>query len=156
MDFWNNFWNIIWLFFWSFAFIAYLFALFAIISDLFRDHKLNGWWKALWIIFLIFVPFLTALVYLIARGPGMAQRSQKEARQVQQSTDAYIREVATSSPSDEIAKAKALLDAGTITPEEFAHLKSVALGHQAASGAHAAPTAPAPSAPTPPPAAPTA
>jgi hypothetical protein len=159
MDFWNNFWNIIWLFFWSFAFIAYLFALFAIISDLFRDHKLNGWWKALWIIFLIFVPFLTALVYLIARGPGMAERSQKEARQVQQSTDAYIREVATSSPSDEIAKAKALLDAGTITPEEFAHLKSVALGHQAGAGAHAAPTAAAPaapSAPTPPPAAPTA
>jgi hypothetical protein len=157
MDFWNNFWNIIWLFFWSFAFIAYLFALFAIISDLFRDHKLNGWWKALWIIFLIFVPFLTALVYLIARGPGMAERSQKEARQVQQSTDAYIRQVATASPADEIAKAKALLDAGTITPEEFAHLKSVALGHQAGAGAHAAPAAPdAPSAPTPPPAAPTA
>lgn len=154
MDFWNNFWNIIWLFFWSFAFIAYLFALFAIISDLFRDHKLNGWWKALWIIFLIFVPFLTALVYLIARGPGMAERSQKEARQVQQSTDAYIRQVASSSPADEIAKAKALLDAGTITPEEFAHLKSVALGHQGAAGAHAAPAAP--SAPTPPPAAPTA
>ncbi|GAA4152004.1 SHOCT domain-containing protein [Leifsonia shinshuensis] len=153
MDFWNNFWNIIWLFFWSFAFIAYLFALFAIISDLFRDHKLNGWWKALWIIFLIFVPFLTALVYLIARGPGMAERSQKEARQVQQSTDAYIRQVATASPADEIAKAKALLDAGTITPAEFDHLKSVALGHQGA-GAHAAPAAP--STPTPPPAAPTA
>ena len=154
MDFWNNFWNIIWLFFWSFAFIAYLFALFAIIGDLFHDRKLNGWWKAVWIIFLIFVPFLTALVYLIARGPGMAERSQKEARQVQQSTDAYIRQVATVSPADEIAKAKALLDAGTITPEEFAHLKSVALGHQAAAGAHAAPAAPA--APTPPPAAPTA
>ncbi len=87
----------------------------------------------------------------------MAERSQKEARQVQQSTDAYIRQVAASSPADEIAKAKALLDAGTITPEEFAHLKSVALGHQAAAGAHAAPAAPAaPSAPTPPPAAPTA
>lgn len=153
----NNFWSIVWWFFWCFAFIAYLFALFAIISDLFRDHKLNGWWKALWIIFLIFVPFLTALIYLIARGPGMAERSQKEARQVQQSTDAYIRQVAASSPADEIAKAKALLDAGTITPEEFAHLKSVALGHQAAAGAHAAPAAPAaPSAPTPPPAAPTA
>ena len=77
---WSNFWNIVWLFFWSFAFIAYLFALFAIIGDLFRDHKLNGWWKAVWIIFLIFVPFLTALVYLIARGPGMAERSQKQAQ----------------------------------------------------------------------------
>jgi hypothetical protein len=75
---------------------------------------------------------------------------------VQQSTDAYLRQVVTSSPSDEIAKAKALLDAGTITPEEFAHLKSVALGYQASAGAHAAspaaaaPTPPTPPAPTPP------
>ena len=157
---WSNFWSVIWLFFWSFAFVAYLFALFAIISDLFRDHKLNGWWKALWIIFLIFVPFLTALVYMIARGPGMAQRSQKEARQYQAATDDYIRQVAGSSPADEIAKAKALLDSGAITPEEFAHLKAHALSGQgatapaapaASTAAHAAPAAPA----TPPPAAPT-
>ena len=129
MDFWNNFWNIIWIFFWSFAFIAYLFALFAIIGDLFRDHKLNGWWKAIWIIFLVFVPFLTALVYLIARGAGMSQRSQKEARQVQAATDTYIQQVAgsASSPADEIAKAKALLDAGTITQAEFDHIKARAL-----------------------------
>ncbi len=129
MDFWNNFWNIIWIFFWSFAFVAYLFALFAIIGDLFRDHKLNGWWKALWIIFLVFVPFLTALVYLIARGSGMAERSQREARQVQAATDSYIQQVAgsPSSPADEIAKAKALLDAGTITQAEFDHIKSRAL-----------------------------
>ena len=58
----------------SFVFFAYLMALFAVIADLFRDHKLSGWWKALWIIFLIFVPFLTLLVYLIARGKGMAER----------------------------------------------------------------------------------
>src|SRR6478609_9295495 len=105
---WSNFWSIIWLFFWSFAFVAYLFALFAIISDLFRDHKLNGWWKAVWIIFLIFVPFLTALVYLIARGNGMAQRSAKEASQLQSAQDAYIKSVAggAASPADEIAKAK--------------------------------------------------
>lgn len=158
---WSNFWSVIWLFFWSFAFVAYLFALFAIISDLFRDHKLNGWWKALWIIFLIFVPFLTALVYLIARGPGMAERSQKEARQYQSATDAYIRQVAGSSPADEISKAKGLLDSGAITPEEFAHLKAHALSGQSASAsttapaaASAAPTAPAAPA-TPPPAAPT-
>ncbi|RDV44112.1 hypothetical protein DOE76_13780 [Leifsonia sp. ku-ls] len=158
---WSNFWSVIWLFFWSFAFVAYLFALFAIISDLFRDHKLNGWWKALWIIFLIFVPFLTALVYLIARGPGMAERSQKEARQYQTATDAYIRQVAGSSPADEISKAKALLDSGAITPEEFAHLKAHALSGQSATAQAAAPAAAptAPSAPaapaTPPPAAPT-
>ncbi len=132
MDFWNNFWNIIWIFFWSFAFIAYLFALFAIIGDLFRDHKLNGWWKAVWIIFLVFVPFLTALVYLIARGSGMARRSQREAREVQAATDTYIQQVAGSaSPADEIAKAKALLDAGTITQAEFDHLKARALAHNA-------------------------
>jgi len=157
MDFWNNFWNIIWLFFWSFAFIAYLFALFAIISDLFRDHKLNGWWKALWIIFLIFVPFLTALVYLIARGPGMAERSQKEARQVQQSTDAYIRQVATASPAGERLRARAPPAGGPATPGACAHPGGGAPAHRAGAGAQGAPAAPAaPSAPTPPPAAPTA
>jgi uncharacterized membrane protein len=145
----SNFWDVIWLFFWSFAFIAYLFALFAIVGDLFRDHKLNGWWKALWIVFLIFVPFLTALVYLIARGPGMAERSQKEARQVQKATDTYIRHVAASSPADEIAKAKALLDNGTITPEEFAHLKARALAHDSAAPGSAAPSSAAPGATAP-------
>ncbi|MHA7986234.1 SHOCT domain-containing protein [Rathayibacter sp. CAU 1779] len=124
MSFWDNFWNVLWVIFWSFAFIAYLFALFAIVADLFRDHKLNGWWKALWIIFLIFVPFLTALVYLIARGRGMAERSAKEQRQVQQATDQYIKQVAGASPADEIAKAKALLDAGTITQAEYDSLKA--------------------------------
>jgi ABC-type multidrug transport system fused ATPase/permease subunit len=128
--FWENVWNIIWLLFWSFAFVAYLFALFAIIADLFRDQKLNGWWKALWVIFLIFVPFLTALVYVIARGRGMAERSMKDAAETQKETDAYIRSVAISggSATDEIAKAKKLLDDGTITAEEYAAIKSKVLG----------------------------
>nr|WP_221446978.1 SHOCT domain-containing protein [Microbacterium thalassium] len=111
-----------------FVFFAYLFALFAIIGDLFRDRKLNGWWKAVWILFLIFVPFLTALIYLIARGKGMAERSAATARQMQEAQDAYIKQVASSSPSEEIAKAKALLDAGTITPEEYEAIKAKALG----------------------------
>ncbi|GAA1798733.1 SHOCT domain-containing protein [Agromyces neolithicus] len=132
MTFWNNFWDLIWWFLWAFVFIAYLFALFAIIGDLFRDHKLNGWWKAVWILFLIFVPFLTALVYLIARGNGMAERSQKEAKQYQAATDEYIRQTAgASSPSDEIAKAKALLDSGTISQAEYDQLKAKALSHSA-------------------------
>ncbi|WP_223693763.1 SHOCT domain-containing protein [Leifsonia poae] len=144
MNFWDNFWNIIWIFFWSFAFIAYLFALFAIVGDLFRDHKLNGWWKALWIVFLVFVPFLTALVYLIARGPGMAERSQKQAEQAQKAATSYIQQVAGSSPADEIAKAKSLLDNGTITQQEFDHLKARALAHDGtAPSAAAAPSAPA-------------
>lgn len=126
--FWGSFWDLIWWFLWAFVFIAYLFALFAVISDLFRDHKLNGWWKALWIIFLIFVPFLTLLVYLIARGPGMAQRSAKEADAARQAADAYIRQTAgTKSPSEEIAHAKQLLDSGAITQEDFDKLKAKAL-----------------------------
>lgn len=124
MGFWDNFWNVIWVIFWSFAFVAYLFALFAVVADLFRDHKLNGWWKALWIIFLIFVPFLTVLIYLIARGRGMAERSAKEQKQVQRAMDDYIKQVAGNSPADEIAKAKSLLDAGTITQDEYDSLKA--------------------------------
>lgn len=129
MSFWESFWDVIWWFLWAFVFIAYLFALFAVIADLFRDRKLNGWWKAVWIIFLIFVPFLTVLVYLIARGNGMAERSAKEAQQARAAADDYIRQAAgtSASPSDEIAKAKGLLDAGAITPEEFASIKAHAL-----------------------------
>lgn len=125
--FWGSFWDLIWWFLWAFVFFAYLFALFAIISDLFRDHKLSGWWKAVWIVFLIFVPFLTALVYLITRGRGMAERSASQAKQIQQVQDDYIKQVAGSSPSDEIAKAKALLDAGTITPAEYDVIKAKVL-----------------------------
>ena len=128
MGFWENFFDVIWWFWFAFAFIAYLFALFAIIGDLFRDHKLNGWWKALWIIFLIFVPFLTALVYLIARGKGMAERSASEAQQAKAATDAYIQQVSGGkSPAEEIAHAAELLKAGTITTEEYEKLKAKAL-----------------------------
>jgi len=128
--FWGSFWDIIWWFLWIFVFISYLFVLFAIIGDLFRDHKLNGWWKAVWIIFLLFLPFLTALVYLIARGKGMAERSQKEAKQLEAAQAAYIKSVAggtSGSPADEIAKAKSLLDAGTITQAEYDAIKAKAL-----------------------------
>jgi hypothetical protein len=127
MSFWGSFWDIIWWFFLAFIFISYLFALFAIVADLFRDRKLNGWWKAVWIIFLIFVPFLTALVYLIARGSGMAERSNAEAVNARSAADAYIQQVAGTSPSEEIAKAKALLDSGTITAEEYNTIKAKVL-----------------------------
>ena len=123
----EQFWNFIWLFFWSFAFIAYLFALFAVISDIFRDHELSGWLKAVWIIFLVFVPFLTVLVYLIARGRSMAERQARSAQQAEAATTEYIRSVAKSSPSQEIAKAKELLDAGTLTQAEFDAVKAKAL-----------------------------
>lgn len=125
--FWGSFWDLIWWFLWAFVFFAYLFALFAVISDLFRDHKLSGWWKAVWIVFLIFVPILTTLVYLIARGSGMAARGAAQARQYQQAQDDYIKQVAGVSPSDEIAKAKSLLDAGTITSAEYDSIKAKVL-----------------------------
>ncbi|MBD8024288.1 SHOCT domain-containing protein [Microbacterium gallinarum] len=127
--FWGSLGDLIWWFLWVFVFVAYLFALFAVIGDLFRDHELSGWWKAVWIIFLIFVPFLTLLVYLIARGNGMARRGAAEAKQLQAAQDSYIKSVAGgTSATDEIAKAKALLDAGTITQAEFDALKAKALG----------------------------
>jgi putative oligomerization/nucleic acid binding protein len=124
MSFWENFWDIFWWFFVVYAFFAFLYALFIVIADVFRDKDLNGWWKAVWIIFLAFVPFLTLLVYMVARGKGMAQRSMERARRDQAEADSYIRSVASASPTEEIAKAKALLDAGTITPDEFQRIKA--------------------------------
>ena len=128
MDFWASFWNIIWFFVSAFIFVAYLIALFTIITDLFRDRELNGWWKALWLVALLFIPFITSLVYLITRGKGMAERSHKSAVESTRAAEDYIRTVAHVSPSDEIVKAKALLDAGTITVDEYEHLKRRALG----------------------------
>ncbi len=125
--FWGSFGDLIWWFLWAFVFFTYLMALFVVIGDLFRDHKLNGWWKAVWIIFLIFVPFLTLLVYLIARGKGMAERGAAQAKEYKAAQDSYIKSVAGASPSEEIAKAKSLLDSGAITPAEFDSIKAKAL-----------------------------
>lgn len=125
--FWGSFGDLIWWFLWAFVFFTYLMALFVVIGDLFRDHKLNGWWKAVWIVFLIFVPFLTLLVYLIARGKGMAERGAAQAKEYKAAQDSYIKSVAGASPSEEIAKAKSLLDSGAITPAEFDSIKAKAL-----------------------------
>ena len=127
MSFWENFWNIFWWFIYVYAFIAFLYALFVIIGDIFRDQHLNGWLKAVWIVFLAFVPFLSVLVYLIARGKSMVERAGERARKDQEASDAYIRQVATASPTEEITKAKALLDSGTISPDEFERIKSSVL-----------------------------
>ena len=124
MDLWS--W-VAW-FFWVFVFVAYLMVLFSIIGDLFRDSTLNGWWKAVWILFLVFLPFLTALVYLIARGTGMQKRAMEQAAELRKQQDAYIRTTAgTASPTDDIAKAKSLLDSGAISQGEFDALKAKAL-----------------------------
>jgi hypothetical protein len=123
----SNFWDIVWLILSSFVFVAYLLVLFQIIVDLFRDHELGGGFKALWIIGLLFLPVLTALLYIVARGRGMAARGRAAAERAKSDTDAYIRSVAGKSPAEQIADAKALLDAGTISQDEFARLKAKAL-----------------------------
>jgi hypothetical protein len=123
----SNFWDFIWLILSTFVFVAYLLILFQIVADLFRDSELGGGSKALWLIGLIFVPMLTALVYVIARGNGMAIRQRAAMERSKSEAESYIRQVAGKSPAEQIADAKALLDAGTINQEEFAKLKAKAL-----------------------------
>lgn len=123
----SNFWDSVWLIFSAFLFVAYLFVMFQVITDLFRDDSVSGFGKAAWIVGLIFLPMLTALVYIITRGSGMAERQRAVVQRAKADTDAYIRQVAGKSPAEQIADAKALLDAGTITPEEFQRLKAKAL-----------------------------
>lgn len=125
---WGSTWDFLWHFLIIFAWIAYLLVLFQILVDLFwRDHTTSGWIKAVWVIFLIVFPWVTALIYLIARGKGMTQRAQAAAVAAKKETDDYIRQAAGRSPAEEIAHAKELLDAGTISQPEFDSLKAKAL-----------------------------
>ncbi|RZK94039.1 MAG: SHOCT domain-containing protein [Rhodococcus sp. (in: high G+C Gram-positive bacteria)] len=123
----DSFLEFFWFIFVFFLFVAYLRVLFEIITDLFRDHQMSGWLKALWLLFLFLIPFLSALIYLIVRNEGMTKRSAEAFGQVKQAQDTYIRDVAGKSPAQQIADAKALLDSGAITPQEFDTLKSKAL-----------------------------
>ncbi len=125
-----SFWDIVWFIFIFFAFMAYLMVIFSVIGDLFRDDSVSGWVKALWIIALIFLPFITLLLYLIIRGKGMAERTAQGVETARRAQDEYVRSVAAGSSAsapEQIAKAKELLDSGAITADEFAALKSKAL-----------------------------
>ena len=122
-----SFWDIIWFIIVSFAFVAYLMVMFNIITDLFRDRDVSGWIKAIWVICLFIFPFLTALVYLITRGRGMAERHAAALGSMKAAQDDYIKSVAGSSPADQIARANSLLREGTITEQEFQALKAKAL-----------------------------
>ena len=123
----SNFWDLVWLIFSAFMFVAYLLIMFQVITDLFRDSELGGGSKALWLIALVFLPMLTALAYVLTRGRGMAERQRASLERSKADADAYIRQVAGKSPADQIADAKKLLDAGTISQDEFAKLKAKAL-----------------------------
>jgi Phospholipase_D-nuclease N-terminal/Short C-terminal domain len=128
VSFADIFWSVLWFFF----LFIWIMILVHILSDLFRDHTLSGGTKTLWVLFLVFLPFLAVLVYLIVRGKGMAERAATRQQQAQEQFEGYVRNVATTSgasasPTEQIAQAKQLLDAGTIDQAEFERLKAKAL-----------------------------
>ena len=128
VSFADIFWSILWFYF----LFLWIMVLFHILGDLFRDHSLAAVTKTLWVLFLVFLPFLAALVYLFTRGKGMAERAAARQQQAQEQFDGYVRSVATpgdaaASPAEQIARAKELLDAGTIDQAEFDRLKAKAL-----------------------------
>jgi hypothetical protein len=120
------FWTMIIFFCW----VAWIWTLIMIFSDLFSRHDTSGWSKALWMVFLIVLPFLGVLIYVIANGRGMAERRLDRARAKQAQLDEYVKSVAGSGnggAATEIAKAKELLDSGAITQAEFDALKAKVL-----------------------------
>ena len=120
--------NILWSMIIFFAWVAWIWTLILIFGDLFRRHDSSGWVKAGWTIFLILIPFLGVLVYLIVNARGMAERSASQAAASQAHFDQYVQSVAAKGgAAGEIDKAKQLLDSGAITQAEFEQLKAKAL-----------------------------
>ena len=125
----TDFWDVLLWSFWFFIWIAALMVWFRCLFDLFGDRSLSGWGKAGWVILLVFVPWLGALIYLIARGRSMTERQMKAIAEQQAAQQEYIQQVAgkSSSPASQIADAKALLDSGAISQTEFESLKAKAM-----------------------------
>jgi predicted PurR-regulated permease PerM len=126
VSFIDIFWSVLWFFF----LFIWIMILVHIFSDLFRDRSLSGGAKTLWVLFLVFLPFLAVLVYLFTRGKGMAERAAARQQQAQDQFEGYVRTVASTgdaTPTEQIAQAKQLLDAGTIDQAEFDRLKAKAL-----------------------------
>ncbi|MFB7451752.1 MULTISPECIES: SHOCT domain-containing protein [unclassified Streptomyces] len=124
----NLFWTMLWFFLW----ILWLFLLFKVITDIFRDHSLGGWGKAGWLIFCILLPYLGVLVYVIARGKGMSQRDVKQAKESEAAFQDYIRKTAGSEgggggAAAELARLSELKEKGAITAEEFEKAKAKVL-----------------------------
>ncbi|MFF5504862.1 SHOCT domain-containing protein [Streptomyces roseolus] len=126
----NVFWTMLWFFLW----IMWLFLLFKVITDIFRDHELSGWGKAGWLIFCIVLPYLGVLVYVIARGKGMGLRDAKQAKDAEARFQEYIRQTAGTrtgadapSATDELARLSALREKGAISEEEFQRAKAKVL-----------------------------
>jgi putative oligomerization/nucleic acid binding protein/phospholipase D-like protein len=123
--------DVIWTILVFFGFVIWIWTLFMVFADLFSRHDLGGWGKAGWTLLVIVLPLLGVLIYLIAEGKGMAERRAKDIQTSQSQFDQHIRTVA-GGPAGEISQAKALLDSGAITPQEYEQLKSKALAGEAA------------------------
>lgn len=117
------FWTMLIFFLW----VIWIWFLIIILTDVFRRHDIGGGKKAVWCIFIIFLPFLGALSYLIVNGQGMSERRLAETQQAKSEMDSYVRSVAGGGTAGEIEKAKQLLDSGAITADEYAALKAKAL-----------------------------
>jgi hypothetical protein len=111
-----------------FFFVIWIWIVIAILMDLFRDHDLGGWSKAIWVLFFIVAPPITALVYLIFRGSGMRERALKDQAESQKQFDKYVRETAGTSPVDELHKLDQLKQSGGITEEEYQQMKAKIIG----------------------------
>ncbi|QIS03852.1 hypothetical protein F5X71_17325 [Nocardia brasiliensis] len=120
-------WDFLWYAVMTFLFVAYLMILFAIVSDLFRDHETSGWIKALWLVVLLVLPFLGALIYLIARGKPMTVRRVDAGLRYREAEDEYLRRVTGLDSATQLATAKQLLDDGAITEAEFRRIKETIL-----------------------------
>jgi hypothetical protein len=108
-----------------FFFVIWIWILITILSDLFRDHELSGWAKAAWVLFLVLIPFVTALIYLIARGEGMRDRTIKAQADAKKHFDEYVRQQAhAGSPADELHKLAELKDKGALSQDEFDRAKA--------------------------------
>lgn len=107
-----------------FFFVVWIWILITILTDLFRDHEISGWGKAGWVLFLVLIPFLAALVYLIARGSGMRERAIQAQTEAKQQVDSYIRQQAGASPADELHKLQELKEKGALSDEEFDKAKA--------------------------------
>lgn len=116
--------NLFWAMLWFFLFIIWLWLLVTIFIDIFRSDDMGGWAKALWVVFVVVLPLLGVLVYLIARGGSMQERAMREAAEREKASRQYIQEVASTSTADELEKLKGLHDRGVLTDDEFAAQKA--------------------------------